>query len=247
MTEKSFETEYSDSISAESEMTPKSTNIPSPTTTHSSSPEPDIAEYKKWLNDATLFKSQADDYLTPNKVKDDSISIGKPLMRSTTILGESNEYATESAIDLSHNLPVKTFKNSLSVDTLSLVNPSVMSEDKLKDHMLFEKKRDAGIKMLGRGVVTCGGGSLLKVVVDDNTPEKSPVKIINCKIATEIKRNDDKLKQLYKMDWPVLPNEHEMESFEEENREIKRRIGIARGTIKEGVGEGSKVNHSQIY
>ena len=48
------------------------------------------------------------------------------------------------------------------------------------------------------------------------------------------------LKQLYNMSWPVLPNEYEMEEFEAANRDIRKRIGLARGTIKTSILEGEE-------
>ena len=109
-TEKSFVTEYSEAspsqLDGESDVGSQKTTSP---TTHS--PEPSKDEYEKWLAEATVYKSQAEEFLSPMKkpFKDDkqeehptsdNASSGKPLMRRTTIKGESNEFATKPAIDL---------------------------------------------------------------------------------------------------------------------------------------------------
>ena len=200
-------------------------------TTHS--PEPSKEEYEKWLAEATIYKSQAEDFLSPEKEQKkeeeerkpqpeaDRTGRAKPLMRQTTIKGESNEFATKPAIDPETSKPVRTFLYPSTSDLASLnessvatlTNPSVMSADKLRDHNLFELKASHLSKQLTPNFVTSKNESLMRVAKDDDTPENSPI-TEKAKPATHHARARPSPPQLYKMSWPVIPNAHEMEKFE---------------------------------
>ena len=120
-----------------------------------------------------------------------------------------------------------------------------MSADKLRDHNLFELKSTQLMQQLTPNVVTSKTESLMRVAEDDDTPENSPVSDKNVKHAGSQRRTKHTPPPLYKMSWPVIPNTHEMEKFEKENADLRRRILIARGKLTEQ--EAAMMNPPDAY
>ncbi|GMI42981.1 hypothetical protein TrCOL_g3855 [Triparma columacea] len=200
-------------------------------------PAPTSYELLKWKAEARLFASQADEFLSPiKKPKEEEGGKGEEKKedthvrlerRQTTIVGESNEFVVP-AIDPNTTLPVSRDPNfqAISFNTTATaamaLDQSVMSQDKLEDDNLFHKKTKLQRKLLSPNVVT---GAKETILVHSKSPKK------------KVRSQTANLPALYKMSWPVIPNPYEMEKFQKENENLKKRILVARGRLSPRVLE----------
>ena len=244
-----------------------SLRLHSPSTTLSrSSAGEDLSQedYKLWLTEAKLFTSQARQFLSPHReridedkdtdIKSSSSSRGeeeehraiaavKPPYRETTIEGEPNEFARQSAIDPETTLPVTrgagtfqsiSFNNNSAASAFSTSGNTVMSLDKLRNHKLFAKKSLLQTRVFPPTVVTSTEETLVarKGASDrSDDPDRNfqPAQDESLSIHSRKKTHPPQL--LYKMSFPVLPTQYEMEKFERENTDLRRRILVKRGKL----------------
>jgi len=129
---------------------------------------PSDYELLKWKAEATLFVSQAETYLSPEKPRvdeEEKEDLETPKQkkkvafsrRQTTIEGEPNEFATPAINPNTTELVERNLSNfqSLSFNTTAMaLDKSVMSEDKLEDYILFQKKTMLQKKLMSPKMVT---------------------------------------------------------------------------------------------